>query len=276
MKLSKFIPFLLVSVLLLTSCTTGKSNETTAIVTSVSATDEVITSSQPEMIHLPQIEDDRSRQLLNFPGVEWGMSAEDIIQALALNETDYELISDRWQKLCVYNVNCFDTPATKVEFYLDLDSGFDITGLQSILVYYPSGTDMDSVKTVLEKNYGPAQSSYKYYFPEDYAGNTIGKEKENGVPFEMKFLDENECCWMSHANIDDYLAGDVLDEFLAHWLADSSNAKMPVISEYVKIEPISRIFWQVNYKSNMTEGAQNVLQFGSHCAALQTYVEHWE
>ena len=97
---------------------------------------------------------------LTFPGLEWGMSQEEVIAALSLKEGDYER-DDGEQGVGTILVNapllCFGAETSHILLYFNDIQSYDIGPcLVSIEVNYPEGTDIQTVRRTMENYYGPS------------------------------------------------------------------------------------------------------------------------
>ncbi len=97
---------------------------------------------------------------LTYPGLEWGMSPEDLIAALSLEEGDYEK-DDSGQGVSTILVNvpllCFGAETSQILLYFNEIQSYDMGPcLMSIEVNYPEGTDIQTVRRTMENYYGPS------------------------------------------------------------------------------------------------------------------------
>ncbi len=122
-----------------------------------SASKAVEPSSQPVLI----IEDDK--RFMTFPGLEWGMTAEEVINALALEDGSYVTPSEPTNLLIQdLRIQIFGVPNASVNFSF-LDPNNDgVYSLDSVRVYFPQDTDMEPIKKELTNLYGDADDITEY------------------------------------------------------------------------------------------------------------------
>ena len=94
--------------------------------------------------------------LLEFPGVKWGMTPEEVKAALGV--ADEQIIGEgasgnRW-RLRVQNITLFGEKVTMGEFHFVSFSDNTPYALSDVDLYYPDETDMDAVKEALTNTYG--------------------------------------------------------------------------------------------------------------------------
>ena len=108
------------------------------------------------------------KTLLEFPGVKWNATPEEVIKALNLTEdqirgdrteeaeTDEEMSSDRYI-MAVQNITVFNAEILNAQFVF-LRYGENEFGLAGIDIYYPEDTDMQTVVDKMVACYGEGNS----------------------------------------------------------------------------------------------------------------------
>ncbi len=96
---------------------------------------------------------------LTFPGLEWGMTKEEVIAALSLQEGDYEIEEasqgGSFSMTIEDQIICFGVPMQGMWLtFSSFDSNHSAYYLQSVNVLYPEGTDMQLVRKAMEGYYG--------------------------------------------------------------------------------------------------------------------------
>ncbi len=96
---------------------------------------------------------------LTFPGLEWGMTKEEVIAALSLQEGDYEIEEasqgGSFSMTIEDQIICFGTPMQGMWLtFCPPDSSPEVYGLSNVNVVYPEGTDMQLVRRYMESYYG--------------------------------------------------------------------------------------------------------------------------
>ena len=123
---------------------------------------------------------------LEYPGLEWNMSPEEVMDALDITEemitkenvTPPSETSDYYRySFMLQGLECFGAEAKTVIFYFTDHSGSgDQLGLYAMDIYYPDGmetgganTDMEAVRAKLTEVYGADSPEYTY--KHEYTGN---------------------------------------------------------------------------------------------------------
>lgn len=122
----------------------------------------------------------RKDQTLNYPGLVWGMSSDQVVEALALENTDYTHSSEFRAE--VTGVEVFGAVAEEVVFVYAYEQK-----LCRVMVHFPDDADMMAVKDRVTEWYGePAESYERYdYNKWQYADEVqkSGMEVHNGLPY---------------------------------------------------------------------------------------------
>lgn len=148
---------------------------------------------------------------MNFPGTAWGMTPEEVCQALELDEAEYEERKDS-SPYSITNVrmNLFGEDA-HITFGFEDQNSDGVYTLSSAQVVYPQKADMAAVKTVMQEWYGdPAESQE--------AGETL---------------------WESEA-----LGQDIMTEAEAEYLRTQNSMAQTELTT-----PITTIRWTTNFHS---------------------------
>lgn len=172
-------------------------------------------------------EDDPAR-IMNYPGLEWGMTPEEACTALALQEGNFtQAASNDIVTLTDIRTDAFDGTNALLTLNFQDNNGDGAATLYRIVIAYPQDTDMEAVKNALVKQYGD--------------------------PAETK---ENRCTWNSTA-----LHQDIMTQEEAKFLESQGS----MASRTLTI-PISTIAWTTNDYPGMTidgSATQNAVYLSS-------------
>ena len=139
-------------------------------------------------------------QQLAYPGMEWNMSPEEVLEALdgAYEEIKWEESQPPkteggyyYHEFSLLGCESFGYPAEKIRFsFVDITGTGLNLGLYRVDVYYPDGetgieTDISRVVAAVEAVYGEAEDEYTENVYDDGTGTVVGwKEKSlNGESF---------------------------------------------------------------------------------------------
>lgn len=110
----------------------------------------------------PQEKEQQDPRLLNFPGLEWGMTPDEVRAIHPLeNEQKMEESLEIWDHIAVHGgMEFFGVEGAYVIFHF-CDSNFDGTfHLRMVDVRLPASTDMDAVRDAMAEYYGtPSEDS---------------------------------------------------------------------------------------------------------------------
>ena len=98
--------------------------------------------------------------LLEYPGVSWEATPEEVIQAMGFPEdrVQTETIDDGYN-LGVENWDCFGQEAQRIVFHFAPDEA-GRKWIQQIMIFYPEDADMAAVQQAMVAEYGPGVSTY--------------------------------------------------------------------------------------------------------------------
>lgn len=98
---------------------------------------------------------------MNFPGLQWGMTQEEVIAALSLKEGDYERKEDSEMiRLEGVRMTLFGGEKSFSVLYFDDGNGDGVYTLCRAVTIFPDGTDMEKVKAEMTQWYGdPSEDS---------------------------------------------------------------------------------------------------------------------
>ena len=145
-----------------------------------------------------------ANDLLPFPDTEWMMSQDQLVEALSLEEVQYETES---LSVKVPGMECFGAKTEVAHFRF----GGDFLGLNMVLLCYPDETDMDVVKQELVNLYGDPSNEHLLWALGDYGylesddGNAKPVDRR-GVTFRQVLTSEHSVYWDSPVTMGDYLA----------------------------------------------------------------------
>mgnify|MGYP003303912913 CR=1 FL=1 len=90
--------------------------------------------------------------LLEYPGLKWGMTPEEVIDTLNISEE--QVHKKESGSLTATDLSLFGYPLKGVEFYFSTTEGSYANGLCSIIAYFTEDTDMTLVRDAMIKIYG--------------------------------------------------------------------------------------------------------------------------
>lgn len=170
---------------------------------------------------------DNPAELLEFPGLQWNMSPEAIIEALNLQDEDLmEVPADEVRENCyeirvkgealgeLFGEDVALAAFSCYDFYEGENQGR--YGLGSVDVIYEQDADMEAVREKLTERYG-AESPYKYLFIEPSSGWQTSREFDAADPPEETRIavihelvsSEVNFYWGSERKEGDYITGDI-------------------------------------------------------------------
>ena len=130
------------------------------------------------------------KELLNYPGLQWGMTIEEVQSALGFSNDAIVKVEDRGNVMGYYveGLNYFGLPVEQI--LLNFTSSYgNPYGLYEVIVLLPDDTDMEKAKQTMTAYYGDPIDSYTYM-----ADWTYGKET-------TEESEEGNDLWLSQATI---------------------------------------------------------------------------
>ena len=156
---------------------------------------------------------------LEYPGLEWNMSPEEVKQKLGITEemivqeetTVPEAMGDSYRyAFKLENVECFGAQAgTFILHFVDTTGTGKYLGLSQIIIYYPDGqdgtvTDMAAVRARLTELYGEYDSEITYFEVISETEKTATSKTPN-------------CCWVPEARGGEYLSEADIEEIMDYY-----------------------------------------------------------
>lgn len=162
--------------------------------------------------------DTQQVQNLEFPGLTWDMTPDDVLKKFEMVKEDAVLYdeNDRTTSFGIQDLEVFGLKAERVLFnFIDYSSfenmpaqGEGKRRLCQILVFYPQDADLKPVKENMDKAYGATVSEY-YPF---YQG------LEDDATIRMEPVKESESLkYWSSSTLVDVLAKDDLEDYKTYW-----------------------------------------------------------
>ena len=120
--------------------------------------------------------------LLNYPGLDWGMTIEEVKAALGFGDDAITSVEEREINVttyCVENLDYFGLPTESVVFSFSSLAMFEDVerGLYEVIVHLPDDTDMEKAKQTVTAYYGDPIDSYSCMTEDGY---TITQNSEKG------------------------------------------------------------------------------------------------
>jgi len=227
--------------------------------------------------------------MLEFPGLKWGASVEEVKDAL--NLTDEQVIADEAlgtqdRRLTVSGLEYFGSQVERAVFVF---AGNDdtVTELYTLRLIYADGTDMAQIRDNMKEIYGPgsdygftdyaihdgeAQSfiNYNYGTKVEY-GTAMSDDIVYKVPDNHPMIHR----WASTAKGTDILSQEVVDAFIALYTDPTfaNHASREAVLEWIDKHP-----WVTVTCSNGTVGFQDPLcsvSFTAEFIQMKRQAESW-
>ena len=257
MNITTFAPLLLLIIsLLLSACSLAVPSSTSAMPQTTAAPEATTapeipsltdTTDVPEAVPntisaglsfgMPPAETD---ELLSFPGLTWGISLDEALDILNIDESKYELVLDQAQirdRLRFFNADWFGQKSTHAQIM------FDFNQLTQIYIEYPDDADMEIVRANLEAIYGSPADSYTYYrrqlpIEEGY--------EEGGIVSVEYPSSEHTVYWVTDVHYDDYLGADKTADWVYKMRAHNPEVAKETFEKMAKLNPFAYIVWSTN------------------------------
>ena len=91
---------------------------------------------------------------LTFPGTAWGMTPEEVREALSLGPSDYVQHYQPVYSMDEVRMELWNGANASISFMFEDQNADRVYSLSSVLVLYPLGTDMKAVKNAMLPEYG--------------------------------------------------------------------------------------------------------------------------
>ena len=191
-------------------------------------------------------------ELLSFPGLTWGISLEEALDILALEESDYEIVDQiTRQTVFLNNAKWFGVTSSRAKIAFDDDM------LTTIYICYPDDADMQAAKENLEAIYGRPSDGYTYYrrrLPQE-----VGYQNDIVVPTEYE-SNEQRVFWVSDVHYDDYLGEEKTADWAYHMRAHNTSSTLEAFEKIAELNSFSSIMWSTNGAEDAPDlDSQNVV-----------------
>ncbi len=181
-------------------------------------------------------------EMLEYPGVSWEATPEEVIQAMGFPEDAVQSSSDEdGYNMGVENWECFGVNAQSIAFRFHTDES-GRNWLYNIEIVYPEDADMDAVRQAMEAEYGESVSTY-VTANVDYSWDETNTADADASPVtqEMATVGEGTLCWLSPTAAD-YFSDDVRQAAYGEY----GPSYQEVLGRGLTEEEFSRI-WESNY-----------------------------
>ena len=181
-------------------------------------------------------------EMLEYPGVSWEATPEEVIQAMGFPAGAVQSSSDEdGYYMGVEDWDCFGVPAQSIAFRFHTDES-GRNWLRSIDIVYPEDADMDAVRQAMEAEYGESVSTY-VTANVDYSWDETNTADADASPVtqEMATVGEGTLCWLSPTAAD-YFSDDVRQAAYGEY----GPSYQEVLGRGLTEEEFSRI-WESNY-----------------------------
>lgn len=194
-------------------------------------------------------------ELLEFPGTNWAMTPEQVIDSLGL-PADTALSGG---VLTVENMEFFGVKAQTAEFHFCSDIG-GVPRLHSVRLFYPDGANMAKVRKALLKTYGSTTESFTEYKVDRLSSGTPQIQPHTQTETEHLSL------WFSSETVRSYTESPISP------LRDDWRAYFDEVDQFVKDMPdgdkmsasmwevpVVRLFWTDNREIPFLQGTSEGL-----------------
>ncbi len=174
---------------------------------------------------------DYDADLLEYPGLRWGMTFEEVQAALGFSDADIldsaigkfnpeQPVSPAYHNYSVGNLKIFGFPTAQVILRFYEYAGHE-PGLAEMVVYFPDGyegsasTDMDALRKTLRSHYGEKAEVVTQVRWDDFSGEV---QRE-----EYPYPGDDPCCWVAKTTARDLLTQEELEKL--HVISNASRAE---------------------------------------------------
>lgn len=142
--------------------------------------------------------------LLEYPGVSWEATPEEVIQAMGFPEDRVQTGSDGERAYVgIKDWTCFGVPAQSIVFRFDTDSA-GRNWLWNVEIVYPEDADMEAVRQAMTAEYGQPAESYTNVWTQSVTDFDNPEAKDFTVMQKTESLPEDACRWLSPTGAEYY------------------------------------------------------------------------
>lgn len=186
--------------------------------------------------------------LLEYPGLRWGMTLEEVQSALGFSDADIldsaigtfnpeRPTSPAYHNYSVGNLEIFGFPTAQVILRFYEYAGHE-PGLGEMVVYFPDGyegsdaTDMDALRRTLTEHYGEKAEVVTMVSWDDWSGEV---QKD-----EYPYPGDDPCYWVAKTTVRDLLTEEELEKL--HGISNASRAEagldrnLPSLEEFCQTQ----------------------------------------
>ena len=180
-------------------------------------------------------ESDINAGLVEYPGLKWGMTVDEVKAALNMVEEQItaEVNYEDFILLSVKDLTLFDNPLKVAQFYF-LPSENGVYGLGNIEAYFTEDTDMTKVRDTMVEIYGDGD----IWIGANYVMNGHG---ELEVSYGKKDPTRLHHYWKASKKIEDVIPAQKMQEAIEYFATFHPNATKDTIEEWVKLANIGYI-----------------------------------
>ena len=173
--------------------------------------------------------------LIEYPGLKWGMTVDEVKAALNIEE---DQINDEYKYedftvLYVKGLSLFDNPLKVVLFYF-LPSENGVYGLGNIEAYFTEDTDMTEVRDTMIGIYGDGDIWTG-------ANNILNGYGELEVSYGKKDPTRFHHYWKASKKMEDVIPSDKMQEAKEYYASVNPKATMKTIDEWVELANVGLI-----------------------------------
>ena len=114
--------------------------------------------------------------VMDFPGLSWGMTAEEVCKALELSEGEYTIDQGDYKVIHDVRMDLFDVENAYIAFYFCDQNGDGTFSFFRVEAVFPHDTDMEAVAREISDYYGVSGILTEEEIINDYGPAEIGKD----------------------------------------------------------------------------------------------------
>ena len=178
--------------------------------------------------------------LLEFPGVEWNMTPEEVKTNLGLSAKQILVDAqgqcseymDTWV-LTATDIQLFGEEIAQAQFHFVKYTGYDHFGLDSVRVYYPDEVDMAAVREVMIEIYGEGSERgiTRYHISNNKVVSSLDDKLCADTPDALLY------CWVNSCK-----GTDVLSKEIQEAVIDLHTADREIVLESLDQNPLVTLY----------------------------------
>lgn len=195
---------------------------------------------------------------LEFPGIPWNASHEEVCAALGLDPADHPLTEEGgYYVMSIEGLEAFGQPSVDSHFYFAkyYPPTSDHLGFTQAQIFYPEDCDKDAVFSALTETYGPEAQEYTQY--DVFTGEPYTYTKQEGYSR-----------WYSQRVLTDVMAD--LPEDAAQVLLDlyTTGLSEEDAGNLAATQPAANVSWAEDYYKTMLPSLEYLAEENGRVACL--------